>query len=140
MSAGDAAPFVAARDFLIRHRTDYATAYRDFAWPKLDRFNWALDYFDVMARGNEQPALWLVDEDTAEIKLSFAQLSERSNRVANAFRRLGVKRLADHRLGLAAAVAELEKHRKRLVGEIGNCNRRRRWSVADEQELCDLAL
>jgi acetyl-CoA synthetase len=92
MSAGDAAPFIAARDFLIRHRTDYATAYRDFAWPKLDRFNWALDYFDLMARGNDQPALWLVDEDADEIKLSFAQLSERSNRVANAFRRLGVTR------------------------------------------------
>ncbi len=92
MSAGDAAPFIAARDFLIRHRADYATAYRDFAWPKLDRFNWALDYFDVMARGNDEPALWLVDEDAGEIKLSFAQLSERSHRVANAFRRLGVER------------------------------------------------
>jgi acetyl-CoA synthetase len=92
MSASDAALFIAARDFLVRHRDDYAKAYRDFAWPKLDRFNWALDYFDVMARGNEQPALWLVDDEAAEIKLSFAQLSERSNRVANAFRRLGVKR------------------------------------------------
>jgi len=92
MSASDAAPFIAARDFLVRHRDDYAKAYRDFAWPKLDRFNWALDYFDVMARGNEQPALWLVDDEAAEIKLSFAQLSERSYRVANAFRRLGVKR------------------------------------------------
>jgi len=92
MSASDAAPFIAARDFLVRHRDDYTTAYRDFAWPKLDRFNWALDYFDVMARGNDQPALWIVDDEAAEIKLSFAQLSERSNRVANAFRRLGVKR------------------------------------------------
>ena len=92
MSASDAASFIAARDFLVRHRDDYATAYRDFAWPKLDRFNWALDHFDVMARGNAQPALWLVDDEAAEIKLSFAQLSERSNRVANAFRRLGVKR------------------------------------------------
>ncbi len=92
MSVGEAAPFIAARDFLIRHRTDYATAYRDFAWPKLDRFNWALDYFDVMARGNDEPALWLVDEDAGEIKLSFAQLSERSHRVAGALRRLGVER------------------------------------------------
>ena len=69
-----------------------ATAYRDFRWPKLDRFNWALDYFDVMARGNTQPALWLVDEDAGETKLSFAELSERSDRVANALRRLGVRR------------------------------------------------
>ena len=92
MSANNAAPFLAARDFLLRHREDYATAYRDFRWPKLERFNWALDYFDLMARGNAQPALWLVDEDAGEIKLSFAELSERSNRVANALRGLGVRR------------------------------------------------
>ena len=83
MTSSNAAPFLAARDFLIRHREDYDTAYRDFQWPKLDRFNWALDYFDVVARGNERPALWLVDEGGGETKLSFAQLSERSNRVAN---------------------------------------------------------
>jgi acetyl-CoA synthetase len=88
----NAAPFLAARDFLLRHREDYATAYRDFRWPKLDRFNWALDYFDVMARGNVAPALWLVDEDAGETKLSFAELSERSNRIANALRGLGVRR------------------------------------------------
>jgi acetyl-CoA synthetase len=92
MTASDAAPFLAARDFLLRHREDYETAYRAFEWPKLDRFNWALDFFDVMARENAQPALWLVDEVAGEVKLSFAQLSERSNRVANAFRRLGVRR------------------------------------------------
>jgi acetyl-CoA synthetase len=90
--SNNAAPFVAARDFLLRHREDYATAYRDFQWPKLDRFNWALDYFDVMARGNAQPALWLVDEDAGETKLSFAELSERSDRIANALRARGVRR------------------------------------------------
>ncbi len=92
MTSGNAAPFLAARDFLIRHRENYATAYRDFRWPELDRFNWALDYFDPMARGNEAPALWLVDEGLGETKLSFGQLSERSNRIANAFRDLGVRR------------------------------------------------
>ncbi|MFY9892572.1 MAG: AMP-binding protein [Xanthobacteraceae bacterium] len=92
MTLSNAAPFIAARDFLFRHREDYTTAYRDFQWPKLDRFNWALDYFDVMARKNARPALWLVDEDAGETKLTFAQLSERSNRVANELRRLGVRR------------------------------------------------
>jgi acetyl-CoA synthetase len=92
MTSSDATPFIAARDFLLCHREDYAKAYAEFQWPKLDRFNWALDYFDVMARGNAQPALWLVDEDAGEIKLSFADLSERSDRVANALRGLGVKR------------------------------------------------
>jgi acetyl-CoA synthetase len=38
--------FVQARDFLLAHRTDYETAYRDFQWPQLGEFNWALDYFD----------------------------------------------------------------------------------------------
>jgi acetyl-CoA synthetase len=92
MTASNAAPFVAARDFLLRHREDYVTAYRDFRWPKLDRFNWALDYFDVMARDNADPALWLVDEDAGETKFSFAALSGRSNQVANMLRARGVRR------------------------------------------------
>ena len=92
MTSSNAAPFIAARDFLLRHREDYAVAYRDFQWPKLTRFNWALDYFDVMARDNADPALWLVDEDAGETKLSFAALSERSNQVANALRAGGVRR------------------------------------------------
>ncbi len=92
MPASDAANFLAARDLLLRHRDDYAAARRDFRWPELDRFNWALDYFDVMARDNTAPALWLIDEDAGETKLSFAELSARSNRVANGLRQLGVAR------------------------------------------------
>src|ERR1700722_18107704 len=87
-----AARFIKTRDFLLRHREDYDTAYRDFRWPQLDRFNWALDYFDAMARGNDRPALWLVHEGAGEEKLSFAEMSQRSNRVANYFRALGVTR------------------------------------------------
>jgi len=65
--------FLAARDLLLRHRTDYDTAYREFAWPALDEFNWALDYFDVIAQGNDHPALWIVDEPAgAGTKYSFA--------------------------------------------------------------------
>src|SRR6516164_8964563 len=100
------APFISARDFLLRQREDYALAYRDFAWPKLDRFNWALDYFDAMARNNAEPALWLVDEDGSEVKLSFVALSERSNQVANALRGLGVRR-GDRILVMLGNVAPL---------------------------------
>jgi acetyl-CoA synthetase len=100
------AAFTSARDFLLRHREDYALAYRDFAWPKLDRFNWALDYFDAIARNNAQPALWLVDEDGNEVKLSFAALSERSNQVANALHALGVRR-GDRILVMLGNVAPL---------------------------------
>ncbi|MGO9752782.1 MAG: AMP-binding protein [Solirubrobacteraceae bacterium] len=78
------ARFREARDFLLAHREDYDTAYRDFRWPALDDFNWALDWFDGLAieRG-EQVALWIVEEDGRECKRTFAELSARTNQVAN---------------------------------------------------------
>jgi acetyl-CoA synthetase len=84
--------FRAARDFLLAHRTDYATAYRDFTWPQVDTFNWALDHFDPLAAGNDAPALWIVEESGAEQKLSFAQMAARSNQVANWLRANGARR------------------------------------------------
>src|SRR5580693_3696095 len=94
--AMSAEAFLEAREFLWKHRTDYDTAYCDFRWPQLDKFNWALDYFDRMAYGNDKPALWIVNEggpgDKTEAKISFAEMAERSNRVANYLRGLGVKR------------------------------------------------
>ncbi len=84
-------PFLEARDFLLAHRTDYDTARRDFRWPRLERFNWALDYFDEMAKGNERPALWVVD-DAGEVKLTFAEMSRRSSQVASFLRGQGVRR------------------------------------------------
>jgi acetyl-CoA synthetase len=84
--------FLKARDFLLAHRTDYTTAYNGFQWPQLTEFNWALDHFDVMAKGNDKPALWIVEEDGTEHKISFAQMSARSNQVANLLKAQGVKR------------------------------------------------
>jgi len=84
--------FRAARDFLIQHREDYDTAHRDFEWPDLAEFNWAFDWFDVIARDNDRVALWIVEEDGTEQRWSFAEMSERSNRVANWLRANGVER------------------------------------------------
>jgi len=84
--------FLQARDFLLRHRDDYAAAYKDFAWPELTEFNWALDWFDEYARSNLAPALWVVEENGEETKLSFAELSARSNQLANWLRQQGVQR------------------------------------------------
>jgi acetyl-CoA synthetase len=75
--------FLAARDHLIAHRTDYARACAGFKWPVLDRFNWALDYFDSIAAGNEQLALRILEESGIEASLTYAHLSRRSNQVAN---------------------------------------------------------
>lgn len=87
-----AAAFLQARDFLLKHREDYETAYRDYLRPELGEFNWALDHFDVMARGNDAPALLIVGEDGSQIRRSFAELSQRSDQVANHLRTLGIRR------------------------------------------------
>jgi len=84
--------FIAKRDFLLQHRNEYAAVYRDFRWPELSQFNWALDYFDCYARGNPKPALWIVDENGSGLKLSYDEMSRRSNQVANFLRKRGVRR------------------------------------------------
>lgn len=86
--------FRAARDFLLAHREDCTAACSGFQWPRLDQFNWALDWFDQIAAGSrrQQTALWVAYEDGREARLTFAELSARSSRVANYFRRLGVHR------------------------------------------------
>ena len=87
-----ASSFVAARDFIVKHRTHYETAVREFAWPRQEHFNWALDYFDTIAAGNDRPALHIVDECGTQTIQSFAELSASSNRVANFLRDLGARR------------------------------------------------
>ncbi|MDT0399042.1 MULTISPECIES: AMP-binding protein [Streptomyces] len=98
--------FRGARDFLLEHREDYATAYREFAWPRPERFNWALDWFDAIADGNDRTALHLVEEDGEETRLSFAALSRRSDQVANWLRERGV-RAEDRVLVMLGNQAEL---------------------------------
>lgn len=92
MATGDATrEFRAARDFLLRHREDYRGAYDGFVWPRPEYFNWALDWFDVIADGNDRTALHIVDEDGTETRLSFEELARRSDRVANWLRERGVR-------------------------------------------------
>ncbi len=83
--------FRTARDFLLRHREDYTAAYEGFVWPRPERFNWALDWFDVIAEGNDRAALHIVDEDGTETRISFAEMSVRSDRAANWLRAKGVR-------------------------------------------------
>lgn len=70
--------FLAARDFLLDHREDYAAAVDGFTWPQPDEFNWALDHFDIIERN--ACALWLVHEDGSEERLTFGELTARSTR------------------------------------------------------------
>jgi AMP-binding enzyme len=84
--------FFEARDFLLRHRSDYDTAYSGFRWPQMNEFNWGCDFFDSQAKGNASLALWVLEENGRTTKLTYQQMSERSNQVANLLRTLGVRR------------------------------------------------
>ncbi|WP_371765639.1 AMP-binding protein [Massilia sp.] len=84
--------FLQARDFLQRTRNDYQAAVSGYRPPELTTFNWGLDVFDVQAKDNDAIALWIVDDEGSEKKVSFSDMARCSNRVANYLRRLGVKR------------------------------------------------
>ena len=84
--------FRAARDLLLRNREDYDAAIREFAWPELEEFNWALDWFDVVAAEHPgREALLVVNED-GTTTLTYDELAARSNQVANWLRSLGARR------------------------------------------------
>ncbi len=89
-NAGQA--FRAARDVLLAHRSDAAAACREFRWPEPAPFNWALDHFDHLARGNAATALWIVEADGRETRRSFAELSAASDAIARGLRARGLRR------------------------------------------------
>ncbi|MFT4130728.1 AMP-binding protein [Labrys sp. (in: a-proteobacteria)] len=100
--------FRQARDFLLKHRTDYETARAGFDWPDEPHFNWALNWFDAelatAAESRDRTALWIVDTAAGiDTKFSFSELSRRSNQVANFLRAQGLKR-GDHVLVLLGNV------------------------------------
>ncbi|GAA4562866.1 AMP-binding protein [Planotetraspora kaengkrachanensis] len=74
----------ASRDQLLSMRGDYRRAVAEFQWPQLgDRFNWAVDWFDAIARGNDRPALAVVEEDGSAIERSFDEMARASDRLAS---------------------------------------------------------
>jgi acetyl-CoA synthetase len=103
--------FQQARHFLLDNRTNYEAAVKGFRWPEPLLFNWALDWFDAeLARApdsKDRCALWIVDVASGqETKLTFAELSKRSNQVANWLHGLGLRR-GDHLLVVLNNVAPL---------------------------------
>ncbi|MCM3502639.1 AMP-binding protein [Microbacterium sp. P26] len=82
----------AARDHLLVVRSDPAAA-ADFSWPRFEGpFNWAIDWFDPMARGNGDTALIVVDDDGTHHERTFDELSRRSDQVAAWLETRGVRR------------------------------------------------
>jgi acetyl-CoA synthetase len=86
----------AARDQLLTLRVDPEHAAVEFRWPDVgDHFNWATDWFDEIATGNDRTALWIVEEDGSERKVTFDAMMRRSDQVARWLLDLGVAR-GDH--------------------------------------------
>jgi acetyl-CoA synthetase len=87
----------AARDLLQELSEDYGKAVAEFTWPDFgELFNWAVDWFDPIARGVERTALWIVEEDGTEARYSFDEMARRSDQVA--------AHLAAHGVGLGDRV------------------------------------
>src|SRR5699024_4120231 len=66
-----------------------------FAWPDLDEWNWALNWFDVQAAGNTDPALWIDEESVDDAPATegmycFDVMRTRSDRTATFLRVHGV--------------------------------------------------
>ena len=57
--------FEDARNFLLAHREDYASAMPDSDGRTPSQFNWALDWFDARLAtetiSRHRPALWIVE-------------------------------------------------------------------------------
>lgn len=85
--------FSQAREFLLKHRTDYQTAYLGFQWPEFEYLNWATDWFDFFASKNPaRIALWILQADGSELLVSYEQLARQSSFFAAFLTNAGLKK------------------------------------------------
>src|SRR6476660_1996412 len=83
----------AARELLQRHDTDLAGAIATFRWPAFTQFNWALEWFDVLAAEHpDRAARTIVEESGSRGSWTYGELSARSDQLASWLRVQGVGR------------------------------------------------
>jgi acetyl-CoA synthetase len=83
MIMGVTEDYRASRDQLLALRGQYERAVTEFRWPDLGaEFNWAVDWFDAIARGSDRLALVIVEEDGSVTERTFDQMSRASDRLA----------------------------------------------------------
>lgn len=71
---------------------DYDTVYAEFKHQVPEYFNFARDVVDKWAQDPDKLAMWWVDDYGNEAKYTFKYFSERSQQLANALTKLGIKR------------------------------------------------
>jgi len=80
-----------ARDFLMAHGGDYEGAVAGFRWPELEEFNFATEWFDVVAGEHpDRNAVTIVSPELVASSWTYAELSQRSDQVARWLRSLGL--------------------------------------------------
>jgi acetyl-CoA synthetase len=84
--------FEKARAALLKHREDLEAARAEFHWPALGEFNWAWDWFDVLAKRNDKTALTIVSETRGTRSAKYSELADRSLRLAKYFTDNGVQK------------------------------------------------
>lgn len=87
--------FRTARDQLVEQRTDIEAARSAFQWPQFENFNFALDWFDQVAASDEradQNVLVIVEQDGSAQRVTYREMSARTNQLANWLRNQGVNR------------------------------------------------
>ncbi len=85
--------FKEARDLLLEFDDRYMAAKTTFVWPRPEKFNWALEWFDDELAASDhgaKVALKVIGE-TVETR-TFAELSQQSSRLANGLRSIGARR------------------------------------------------
>ncbi|HZU94298.1 MAG TPA: AMP-binding protein [Microbacterium sp.] len=95
------------RDFLFSNATDYEAARAGFSWPHPSEFNFALEWFDVVAGENpDRPAVQIVEADLSLHAWTYGELSARSDQVANWLTDIGIRR-GDHVIVMLGNMIEL---------------------------------
>jgi len=95
------------RDFLFANATDYDAARDGFSWPTPTEFNFALEWFDVIAGETpDRPAVQIVSADLSLESWSYGELSARSDQVAAWLTALGIRR-GDHLIVMLGNTIEL---------------------------------
>jgi len=93
MSSAATTAFRAARDQLLSLQGDPDRARAEFRYPDVGPvWNWAVDWFDAVARDNDGTALIVVEEDGTHESLSFDEIARRSDQVASFLAAQGVSR------------------------------------------------